>query len=420
MVHAHMELLAQFSPRTWMLIFFYVATTAFSLFMCIGYNHLTFALDLLWYAASVYLAYRLLLHAATLRQTARELEAERHRTHRPSGRPARSGWPLPWVDWLLFPFVGPGVTGFVPFARKPSELVGIRCLQAMLWVHFYRLGEYATDPFRRHASINAMAIELVVDLLPKILFLLLWALWIVPVNRHRHRRRPVAHPMARRPPLSPTVACCFSGNARGLLAASLPRRPRALSAAPHPARLPARSARRRSAHRAGGPTVGLGRWRQGATSSLLLVGHGVRGAQGAASSGRRLQMDRLARYALDLALTHRTAASARPGPTPGRPLREDTYGASRRRRAAHASQWRAGAGGRTAGDARPLCWAPRPHVGQPRCHAGPWRVANVRPSGHELCHEPALETREREHEREFTCVVRLAYTLRHGVEVCRV
>ena len=35
----------------------------------------------------------------------------------------------------------------------------MRCLQAMLWVHFYRLGEYATDPFRRHASIRLVLQE---------------------------------------------------------------------------------------------------------------------------------------------------------------------------------------------------------------------------------------------------------------------
>ena len=109
--------------------------------MCAEYRHLTFALDVLWYAASIYLCYRLLLHAGTLRETARDLERERNRTNTWSARPARNGWPAAWVDQILFPLVGPGVTGFVPFSSKPSELVGIRCLQAMLWVHFYRLGE---------------------------------------------------------------------------------------------------------------------------------------------------------------------------------------------------------------------------------------------------------------------------------------
>lgn len=208
-IHTHMAILAEFSNSTWLLILVYVCTTSSSLFLCAQYRHLTLALDVLWYCASAYLCYRLLLHAATLRQTAREQEQERRRTHRPSGRPPRPGWPAEWVDWLLFPFIGPGVTGFVPCRPRPSEIVGMRCLQvchlprspilpwpftafshtlcmvysplqAMLWVHFYRLGEYLTDPFRRHAHVQHVVMEALVNLLPKLVFLLLWALWIVP------------------------------------------------------------------------------------------------------------------------------------------------------------------------------------------------------------------------------------------------
>ena len=237
----------------------------------------------------------------------------------------------------------PGVTGFVPFQRKPSELVGIRCLQAMLWVHFYRLGEYATDPFRRHASINAMVIELVVDLLPKILFLLLWALWIVPVSRHRHRHRhrarsvasaPPAHPVARRPPLTANGCLLWQGMLEvfslppflddlehSLLLHTLRAYPRGLpadglliepeerpSASADGSRVPrpgmcrltsARPHHRRSRRLRACLVIDVAcASARSVMRSLLLVGHGVRGAQGAASSGRRLQMDRLARDAV--------------------------------------------------------------------------------------------------------------------------
>ena len=56
----------------------------------------------------------------------------------------------------------------------------MRCLQAMLWVHFYRLGEYLTDPFRRHEHVSHVLMEALVNLAPKLLFLLLWALYVVP------------------------------------------------------------------------------------------------------------------------------------------------------------------------------------------------------------------------------------------------
>ena len=104
----------------------YVTLMVGTLYFCVEYVHLTLALDLIWqaaatrappiiartralacplatpecpalrvaptamtqtcrrprvrYSSSVYLCYRLILHSATLRQTARELEAERHRT----------------------------------------------------------------------------------------------------------------------------------------------------------------------------------------------------------------------------------------------------------------------------------------------------------------------------------------------------
>ena len=181
-IHAHMAILAEFSNNTWLLILLYVCSTSTSLFMCVEYRHLTLALDVLWYGSSAYLCYRLLLHAATLRQTAREQEQQHagRRSQRASGKPSRTGWPAEWVDWLLFPFVGPGVTGFVPCRPRPSELVGMRCLQAMLWVHFYRLGEYLTDPFRRHEHVSHVLMEALVNLAPKLLFLLLWALYVVP------------------------------------------------------------------------------------------------------------------------------------------------------------------------------------------------------------------------------------------------
>ena len=148
-MHAHLEAIAEFSPQAWKLILLYIALTATSLFLCVEYNQLSLLLDFVWYASSLYLCYRLLLHAAILRHTAREIEAERARyDHKLSGAPAPTGWPAEWVDWILFPLVGPGVTGFVPCRSRPSELVGMRCCQAMLWMHLYRLGEYATDPYR--------------------------------------------------------------------------------------------------------------------------------------------------------------------------------------------------------------------------------------------------------------------------------
>jgi hypothetical protein len=178
--HAHLEHMCDFASQTWMLVLLYVSLTAASLYMCVEYNQLSILLDLVWYTGSLYLGYRLLLHAAILRSTAREIEAERISNRRLSGEARAHGWPAEWIDWLLFPIVGPGVTGFVPFRSKPSELVGMRCLQAMLWVNLYRLGEYATDPFRRSHDPRVFGIELLVHVVPKVVCLLVWGMWLLP------------------------------------------------------------------------------------------------------------------------------------------------------------------------------------------------------------------------------------------------
>ena len=178
--HAHLEHMCDLAPHAWMLIMLYVSLTASSLYMCVEYNQLSLLLDLLWYATSLYLGYRLLLHAAILRSTAREIEAERISSRRLSAAPRAHGWPAEWIDWILFPIIGPGVTGFVPFRSKPSELVGMRCTQAMLWVNIYRLGEYATDPFRRSSHVRIFGVELLVHVVPKLVCLLVWGLWLLP------------------------------------------------------------------------------------------------------------------------------------------------------------------------------------------------------------------------------------------------
>jgi hypothetical protein len=180
-MHAHVELLADFSPYTWMLLELYACLTASMMgFMCFEWRTVAIGLDVLWYASSLYLCYRLSLHASELRQTARQLSAERQRTRRPNGPlSARSGWPAIWVDWLLFPIVGPGATGFLPGSRKPSELVGLRCTQAMLWGHLYRLCEFATDPFNRGPP-SAVLPGACIWVVPKLLCLALWCVWILP------------------------------------------------------------------------------------------------------------------------------------------------------------------------------------------------------------------------------------------------
>lgn len=58
---------------------------------------------------------------------------------------------------------------------RPSELIGIRFLQGVLFVQFYRVGEYLTDPANEYPFWDLM-----VRVLPKLLSLLLWAVWLVP------------------------------------------------------------------------------------------------------------------------------------------------------------------------------------------------------------------------------------------------
>ena len=182
MMHAHTELISEFSPHTWFLMELYAAFTAGTLYMCVGYVHLTLFVDVVFYGGSLYILYRLLLHRFLLRQSARDLELETRRPPRPRGakaRPLRTGWPAEWVDWLLFPLVGPGITGFVPMSHKPSELVGLRCLQGMLWLHLYRLALYAIDPYRRGAAAH-FAEDALLTLVPKVVALLVWALFLLP------------------------------------------------------------------------------------------------------------------------------------------------------------------------------------------------------------------------------------------------
>ena len=47
------------------------------------------------------------------------------------------------------------MTGFVPCSR-PSELIGIRFLQGVLFVQFYRVGEYLTDPANEYPFWDLM------------------------------------------------------------------------------------------------------------------------------------------------------------------------------------------------------------------------------------------------------------------------
>ena len=54
-MHAHLELVADFSPQTWMLILAYVGLLETSLLLCVEYNQLSLLLDVVWYLGSLYL-----------------------------------------------------------------------------------------------------------------------------------------------------------------------------------------------------------------------------------------------------------------------------------------------------------------------------------------------------------------------------
>ena len=66
------------------------------------------------YGVTVYLSYRLLLHAAILRQ----IERDRCRGSTMSSATLRTGWPHHFIDRILFFVAGPGVTGFCPWGRS--------------------------------------------------------------------------------------------------------------------------------------------------------------------------------------------------------------------------------------------------------------------------------------------------------------
>ena len=85
MMHAHTELISEFSPHTWFLMELYAAFTAGTLYMCVGYVHLTLFVDVVFYGGSLYILYRLLLHRFLLRQSARDLGLETRRPPRPRG-----------------------------------------------------------------------------------------------------------------------------------------------------------------------------------------------------------------------------------------------------------------------------------------------------------------------------------------------
>lgn len=138
-IHAHVDRITHFTPSTWLLFESYVLLMAFALYSCAPWRSFTLALDWIWYGATVYLGYRLLLYATLLRRISRELSRERN--------DPPCAWPQQWLDRILFPIIGPGVTGFAPWG-VPSEAVGIRCMQASLLVQFYRVGQFVTDPVR--------------------------------------------------------------------------------------------------------------------------------------------------------------------------------------------------------------------------------------------------------------------------------
>ena len=202
-IHAHVRLLVDFTPVTNLLCIGYVGALAIGVGGCTNATLLFTLGDLLWLLGTLYLSWRILLHSTTLRQGARR-------------GPVRNPWPAGWVDRLLFPLVGPGVTGFVPCsASPPSALVAIRFLQAMVWFHTFRVGYYFTEPFgwaplsppaaggaadgaapagaselpevynlpyrllwsERTYVITITAARLVCV---KLLSLLVWALWIIP------------------------------------------------------------------------------------------------------------------------------------------------------------------------------------------------------------------------------------------------
>lgn len=181
----HVRLLVDFAPSTWLLVALYFSMLAASLAACAGGFRLQMWTDGLWYVSSIYLAWRVLLHSTTLRQGA--------------GRPWRwTTWPAGWLDRLLFPLVGPGVAGWVPFMAQPSGLVSVRCLQAMLWLQLYSLGKIATDPFlwAAHEAGTPAAPHpfsetmgwigrlgthpFAAIVVPRAVCLYLWSVWIAP------------------------------------------------------------------------------------------------------------------------------------------------------------------------------------------------------------------------------------------------
>lgn len=173
----HAARLCDFSAVTWTLILLYIFLLASALNWCAPFKSLLFWFDVVWYASSTYLFYRLVLHGLLLRHGARQQHIVETTWPRPK---LRTGWPQPWWDRLTFVVVGPGVAGFVPCRARPSPLVGARCVQAMLWLHFYRLGQYLTDPFVWHAEPLTILWDMGWWVGPKLLCLGVWALYIVP------------------------------------------------------------------------------------------------------------------------------------------------------------------------------------------------------------------------------------------------
>lgn len=172
--HAQLKILVDFTPSTWAIMEAYFLVLGGALFFCACWRSLTLFFDVLWcadshtplathvpdvpsptrtartrprtlpcpplasvqasitsvasirYGATIYLGWRLLLHGSILRQ----IERDRLSRHREDGGGfLRTGWPHEWIDRLLFFVVGPGVTGFRPWAA-PSAPVGCRCIQA--------------------------------------------------------------------------------------------------------------------------------------------------------------------------------------------------------------------------------------------------------------------------------------------------
>jgi len=169
--HAQLKILVDFTPSTWAIMEAYFLVLGGALFFCACWRSLTLFFDVLWYGATIYLGWRLLLHGSILRQ----IERDRLSRHREDGGGfLRTGWPHEWIDRLLFFVVGPGVTGFRPWAA-PSAPVGCRCIQVAVLVQFYRIGAYLTDPVNAYPFWDLFFREL-----PKLSTMLLWALWIAP------------------------------------------------------------------------------------------------------------------------------------------------------------------------------------------------------------------------------------------------